>query len=151
MYNLGCMEEDQLANITATFKEGQTEPVQLKIYICHQDDYEKVYEALAKEQMEITSFKDDHIEGKITADQPRTLLFSIPYDEGWKITVDGQEKKQYPIGEALMGVDLEAGTHQITLAYTPPGLWIGSFLTIASMGLYLGTIALEGRNRKKRE
>ena len=78
MYNLGCMEEDQLANITATFKEGQTGPVQLRIYICHQDEYEKVYEALAKEQMEITSFKDDHIEGTITAANPRTLMFSIP-------------------------------------------------------------------------
>ena len=33
MYNLGCMEEDQLANITATFKEGQTGPFQLRIYI----------------------------------------------------------------------------------------------------------------------
>ena len=86
MYNLGCMEEDQLANITATFKEGQTGPVQLRIYICHQDEYEKVYEALAKEQMEITSFKDDHIEGTITAANPRTLMFSIPYDDGWKIT-----------------------------------------------------------------
>ena len=151
MYNLGCMEEDQLANITATFKEGQTGPVQLKIYVCHQDEYEKVYEALSKEQMEITSFKDDHIEGSITADQSRTLLFSIPYDEGWKIAVDGEQTKQYRIGEALMGIDLEAGTHQIALSYTPPGLWMGSLLTIASVGLYLGTIALEGRNRKKRE
>ena len=151
MYNLGCMEEDQLANITATFKEGQTGPVQLRIYICHQDEYEKVYEALAKEQMEITSFKDDHIEGTITAANPRTLMFSIPYDDGWKITVDGKEAEQYRIGEALMGIDLEAGTHQIVLAYTPPGLWIGSLLTIISMGLYFGTIAMEGRMRKKRQ
>ncbi|MDO4453026.1 MAG: GtrA family protein [Eubacteriales bacterium] len=151
MYNLGCMEEDQLANITATFKEEQTGPVQLRIYVCHQDEYEKVYEALAEEQMEITSFKDDHIEGSITAANPRTLMFSIPYDEGWKITVDGKETKQYRIGEALMGIDLDAGTHQIVLAYTPPGLWIGSLLTVISIGLYFGTIAMEGRMRKKRQ
>ena len=42
-------------------------------------------------------------------------MFSIPYDDGWKITVDGKEAEQYRIGEALMGIDLEAGTHQIVL------------------------------------
>ncbi len=72
LYNLGCMEEDQLANITATFKENQTEPVELRIYVCHQDEYEKVYESLAEEQMELTSFSDDHIEGTITAKEGRT-------------------------------------------------------------------------------
>lgn len=150
LYNLGCMEEDQLANITATFKEGQSGPVELKIYVCHQDEYEQVYEALAQEQMELTSFEDDHIEGTITAEEARTLMFSIPYDEGWSITVDGQKVKQYRIGEALMGIDLEAGDHEIVLSYTPPGLWAGSALTIACVVLYLGTMAIEGKIEKKR-
>lgn len=145
MYNLGCMEEDQLANVTATFKEGQSGPVEMKIYVCHQDEYEKVYEALAEEQLELTSFSDDHIEGTITAKESRTLMFSIPYDEGWNIEVDGQKAVQYRIGEALMGIDLEAGDHQITLSYTPPGLWLGSVLSIVCIALYLATTMMESR------
>lgn len=151
LYNLGCMEEDQLANITATFKENQTEPVELRIYVCHQDEYEKVYESLAEEQMELTSFSDDHIEGTITAKEGRTLMFSIPYDEGWEITVDGEKAEQYRIGEALMGIDLEAGTHKIELSYTPPGLWIGSALSIGCISLYLLTLLIENRSEKKRD
>ncbi|MCI7814523.1 MAG: GtrA family protein [Lachnospiraceae bacterium] len=147
MYNLGCMEEDQLANVTVTFKEGQSGTVKLKIYVCHQDEYEKVHEALAEEQMELTSFADDHIEGTITAKESRTLMFSIPYDEGWEIKVDGENVQQYRIGEALMGIDLEAGEHQITLSYTPPGLWLGSFLSIVCIALYLATMMMERKNQ----
>ena len=47
------------------------------------------------------------------------------------------------IGEALMGVDLDAGVHTISMEYTAPGLWEGSILTFLCVALYMASGILE--------
>ena len=79
-----------------------------------------------------------------------TLLTSIPYDTGWKVMVDGKEIETYAVGTALMGFDLNEGAHEITMDFTPEGLWSGSFISIASIVLFMVTIMLEGRSRRKK-
>lgn len=148
LYDLGSFDEDTLATVTCTFKEGQTGTVQANVYLCAQERYTEVYEELASSQLETTRCEDGTIRGSIRADQDGTLLLSVPYDTGWSIRVDGQEVEAYRVGEALTGIDLTEGTHEIAMDYTPQGLWAGSFLTFLSVALYFGTGIVERKREK---
>lgn len=149
LYDLGSFEEDTLATVTCTFKEGQTGTVQANVYLCTEEAYEEVHEELASSQLDTTVCEDGKIRGSIKADQNGTLLLSVPYDTGWKIQVDGKETEAYRVGEALTGIDLTEGEHEISMDYTPEGLWMGSFLTLASVALYLGTGIMERKKERK--
>ena len=95
----------------------------------------------------------NHISGTVNAQQAGTLLLTFPYDEGWTIKVDGEETDTYRVGDALTGIDLEAGTHTIEMNFIPEGLWQGSMISIVSIGLYLLSAMLEqyGQKKKKQE
>lgn len=150
LYDLGSFEEDTLATVTCTFKEGQTGTVQANVYICSEEAYGEVHDSLASSQLETTVCTDGKIEGSIQADQDGTLMLSVPYDTGWKVEVDGAEVETYPVGEALTGIDLTEGTHTVSMDYTPEGLWAGSLLTFLCTALYMGTGVLERKKENQK-
>lgn len=150
LYDLGCYDTDNLATVTCDFNEGQEGTVTANIYICSDDYYELIHDELASSQLVTTEVSDGRIRGYIEADQDGTMLTSIPYDTGWTVKVDGQEVETYPVGEALMGIDLTEGYHEITMDYTAPGLWEGSALTLLSVALYVSTVILENTRRKRK-
>jgi len=149
LYDLGRFHEATVATVTATFKENQEGLIQANVYVCSDERYQQVHEILAEEQFVPTHVSDGLVEGSITAREDGTLLFSIPYDKGWKISVDGENVEGFAVGGALMGIDITAGTHEIVMSYTSPGLWIGSFITFGCVFLYLLTSVVEKRRIRK--
>lgn len=59
------------------------------------------------------------MKGTIDAGEGGTLFLTIPYDEGWTVTVDGKEAITRPVWKAFTGVELKAGTHTVELRYYP--------------------------------
>lgn len=153
LYDLGCFDSDETATVSCKFSENQEGPVTANVYICSNVDYEKIHDKLASSQLVTSSedgslyVKDGKIRGIIDADQDGTLLFSLPYDTGWKVKVDGRTTKGYAVGRSLLGIDLTEGIHEISLDYTAPGLWEGSILTILCVLLFLCTLMLENQRK----
>lgn len=145
LYDLGCQEEYGLATVTCKFSESQKGPVTARVYTCEQEAYEKVHEKLASSQLETEEVSDGKIRGVIDADQDGTLLFSIPYDLGWTVRVDGVKTETYAVGSSLLGIDLTSGIHKISLDYTAPGLWQGSILSVLCLLLFFLTLMLENK------
>lgn len=73
------------------------------------------------------------------ADATRTLATTIPAENGWTAYVDG---KKVPLSswldDTFLCLDLPAGTHQVTLRYTVPGLIPGLVLTLLAALSALG-------------
>jgi len=83
--------------------------------------------------MEVTDFRDNHIEGTVTADESGVLVTSIPYDKGWKLKVDGVHKEINELaGDAWISVPLQEGEHHISLTFRPPGILAGLIITVVS-------------------
>ena len=143
LYDLGCYDTEEMATITCTLKESQKGPVEARLYYCDNDAYENVRSALAESQLEDTQISDGSVKGTVDVKKAGTLMLTIPYDTGWKILVDGHRTEAYRVGEALMGVDLDAGVHTIPMEYTAPGLWEGSILTFLCVALYMASGILE--------
>ena len=93
--------------------------------------WKKGYEAIQNGGMTLTSFSDTKINGTVNAEKSGILYFSIPYEEGWSVWVDGKKENLLTMFGAMSGVRVSAGSHEIALKYSPkgfvPGIVIGIF------------------------
>ncbi len=76
------------------------------------------------------------------------MYTSIPYYKGFHVYVDGEQTPVSLVGNALIGVPLSAGEHDIRITYFPYGLKLGIVLSI--LGL-MGMTAIFLYERRKRK
>ena len=86
---------------------------------------------------ELAEFKvvrnDSHLIGKINASQNGTLFLSVPFEEGWKIYVDGNRADKLKANYGFTAIDISAGQHDIKLDFIPPLLKEGTLVSIFSL------------------
>lgn len=97
------------------------------------EELNKYVEILSKDNFVIDNFKEDYIKASIDVDKNKILCFSIPYDKGWHIKIDGLDAKTEKINIGLLSVEVEKGNHIIELKYIPPGFKLGSIITISAI------------------
>ena len=118
-------------------------------YSFRNDKYISLMEKLRREQLELTDYSAGKLEGNITVEEDRTLMFSVPYDEGFTVLVDGKKVQTKAFAGAFLSVPLTAGTHSVKVSYTPPGFWAGVLLSAGGVLLSaLWLILSEKRKRK---
>lgn len=132
LLDIGSLDKGQTVSINIPFEKDSGG---MKLYVYRIDDkvFESGYNKLAKNTMTITSFEDTSVSGTFTAENDCVLYTSIPYDEGWTVTLDGnkvEESDIVKIGDALIGVKVKKGDHEINFAYEPVGLMTGIIISL---------------------
>lgn len=109
----------------------------VSLYKFDQERFDQLIATKQNQLFEVTFFEQNYIEGHITTQQSAgNLLFTIPFDPQWQITVDGQKVKPEPVlNSTLMTIPITAGYHEITLHYFPRSIWFG--LGVSALGLVL--------------
>ncbi len=105
---------------------------------------------LLRDTLEITSFSDINIKGKIDMTETGILYLSIPRDKGWKIVVDGKKRTHISMFNGMTGVLIEKGKHEVEMTYEHRFLGTGKSLSLAGMVMLLA-ITVVGRIRRKPE
>lgn len=112
----------------------------IELYIVPEKIYYKPMEDavnnLRKYKFNIEKFSDSNIIGNISVDKKGTLMFSIPYDKGWKAYIDGKPADLKVAQLAFLGLELEPGNYKIELKFFPPGLKAGIILFIFGIIIY---------------
>lgn len=134
------------AEFTVKLKDNQ-DSVQMKVYTCANTAYEAITERLAGNQLTGVRETGNRVTGQITAQTDGLLLLTVPYDEDWQISVDGQPADAVCIGEALTGIELAAGSHELEMTYTPRGMWPGTAISLICIGLYFASGIAEKRKK----
>ncbi len=99
------------------------------------DAWNQVYEKLNAQPWNLTGWSDTWLEGSVQAGKKQVLFTSIPYMKGWSAYVDGEKTELLPLaGSGLIGVPVEAGTHEIRLEFSAPGFAAG--LTVSLITLF---------------
>jgi len=101
----------------------------------HESNYQKAYEKLSKNLYQIASLTDGVVQGNITAENAGILMTSIPALQGFSVYVDGDKTDYEKIGDALIGVPVEKGQHEVKFVYEVPFLKAGMAGSV--MGLLL--------------
>jgi len=61
------------------------------------------------------------------------LVFTIPYEKDWEVTVDGVKAEPVCVMDALLGVKIDQGSHSITAQYVPTSRRAGIAVSIISL------------------
>jgi hypothetical protein len=85
----------------------------------------------------VTSYNSTHLTGTVNAAQDGVLLLTIPVDNGWSAKIDGESAVISNIGDALMGISLTKGTHEISLTYAPEGIGLGTKISLVSLIVFI--------------
>lgn len=140
--------KDQKAYLKAATKDG--ERYAGTSWLCTAENYQRVIETLSENQLENVNVSENLVSGDITVRQDGILLLTIPYDEGWVLTVDGVPCDIRLIGGALMGVSLSEGEHEIRLVFIPQGYHVGMVLSLSAALLTAAILYFEYCSRKRR-
>ena len=80
---------------------------------------------LSASTLELTSFSNTLVEGTIDCDRDGYLYTSIPQSGNWYAEVDGQEAEIVLTGDAMIGVMLTEGTHEVRFVYRNAAFSLG--------------------------
>ena len=79
---------------------------------------------------------------QVDLDRENLVFFSVPYDEGFAATVNGEAAEVLNVDGGLIAIPAKTGENEITLTLTPKWLPLSCGLTAAGALLYAGYLAL---------
>lgn len=88
---------------------------------------------LKQDETELRKLKGSHLEGTFTASPERVLFFSIPFDKGWTVRIDGEKVPAQRAFGTFMAVQAPSGTHTIDLRFVPVGLIPAMIVSVLSV------------------
>ena len=98
--------------------------------------YKNITDSLKADTFQIKSFEQSNIKGKINLSKTKMLFFTIPYDENWKIKVNGQNEKLLRVNIGFTGIILKEGNYDIELFYVDKYQEITKTISIISVILF---------------
>lgn len=111
-------------------------------YYYDEEAFREIYEELASEPFHVKDYDDTHVKGTVTVTDRDYLYTSIPYEESWKVYVDGkQEKTAALMYGGCLGVRLTQGEHEVEFVYEPKGLKEGIALSVIGISMFAMCIA----------
>ena len=148
--DLGRYEEGQTIYVTIPF-EKDNGYVTFYAYTMNDKVFEKGYNLLNSNVLNLTDFDETTLEGSFTAPEDCLLYMSVPYDKGWLVSVDGERVSKeniVAVGDALIGIRVGKGEHTLSMRYSVPGLLGGIMISVFALAVIL--ILLLIRVLKKR-
>jgi uncharacterized membrane protein YfhO len=93
--------------------------------------------SLKMDTLQISESGQSKIHGKINLRKNKLLFFSIPYDEGWKATVDGKQQELKLVNSGFMGLILNPGSHEVDIEFSPRFVNKGILFSIVALLIYV--------------
>jgi len=99
------------------------------------DLYKETVAKLQESPLIVQHYDTANISGDITVKESGKLFTTIPYDEGWKVFVDGiqVQPNKTGMGSIFLQLDLAEGSHHIEFSYQAPGLFWGFLISLVSV------------------
>lgn len=143
-YTLSIKDEEYL---TMIFDKGKYVINNLEVYSLDVKYIENIRNSVTP--LNITNQRGNEINGNINTPEDGYLMFTIPYDKGFKAFVDGKEVQVEKLDYSFIGFPLNKGRHIVTLEYTAPYLNISKYLSLIGISAFLLIIYYEKNTKKK--
>lgn len=134
---LGSFEPNTTVQIDVTIEGIGLGCFGLNLYRMNEQDWDSAYRQLAAHGMEVTSFKNTRVDGKINMESGGLVFASIPDDGGWSVYCDGKRVTTNTVCGALLAVRIPQGEHTLSFRYSVPGFKAGMLISILGVLLFL--------------
>ena len=127
------------SSLNFSFEKGKVKEWNVQDVKFYELDIPTLANALEQTKKEnsitIDSYSNSTVKAHVTVTDSNQgfATFTIPYHSGWSVLVDGKKQEVKKSLDLFMGVTLKRGEHEIVWAYDPPGLKIGSLISILSV------------------
>ena len=122
----------------------------IKVYAIPMDVLAENAESLEKTSYKIDSYTGDSVNGTVSTDEDSLLFLSIPYDKGWKATLDGEPVATISdVNIGFTGIKIPAGDHELKLSYSHWGMKVaiaGTFVGLAGLTIIIIRRRKHGRS-----
>lgn len=123
------------------------EPV---FYALNLEVFEQIIDELKTGEFVPAVFEDGNVEGEYTAENDCNLLLSVPYDDGWSVTINGAAAELTPAADKGMScLGVQKGTNKIVMTYKTPGALAGLAVSLATAAALIAA-GLYTRHKKSR-
>ena len=103
-------------------------------------------------KIEISSFNPNEIVIDVDTDEDSFLYYSDGFDKGWRVFIDGKERKVYKTNIAFKSVIVDKGNHIVRFVYDPKFYKFGIlcyFVGLLSLFvIFIGVALFKKRNRR---
>ncbi len=96
----------------------------------------KALDVIRANNISITDWKDGEVKAHITANQNSQIMFTIPYEKGWIVKVNGSRVNYSDYAGAFITFNVPAGENDITMYFRTPGLTTGFIISILSILIF---------------
>lgn len=127
LVNMGY-HENGLTQVTLTFSVNGTYSMDGLHIVCQPvDNLPQYIQKLKEDDIQINQFcgkigMGNVIDVDIELKENKMVVFSVPYSEGWKAYLDGEQCDIHKVNLMYMGIEVEKGNHSIILKYETPYL-----------------------------
>ncbi|UUX34586.1 YfhO family protein [Fundicoccus culcitae] len=140
-------------NQTFTYRllESELQANMVNLYEFDEERYNQMIASKQDNQLKVTEFSQNRIKGTINIQQEKAhVLFTIPYDQNWQITVDNEKVEPMSVlSGTLLAIPITQGNHNIELHYFPNSIWVGLAATIFGLAGVLAVSYVESKNKEK--
>ncbi|MBR6513770.1 MAG: YfhO family protein [Clostridia bacterium] len=120
-------------------------------YYLDKELYTETMTALADSPLNVTAHSDTKIKGNITVSQGDDMLFTtIPYDEGWRVKIDGKRAELIKTADSMLAVSITPGEHTVEMIYLPNLFVLGIITSVAGFIAFGISWGVYDKKRKKR-
>ncbi|MCR4791501.1 MAG: YfhO family protein [Lachnospiraceae bacterium] len=107
------------------------------VYYFDKDAFEQIYEQIKSAGFSLDYIGDEGIILSGTAEEDGHVFVSLPFEQGYKVYVDGKKTDIEGYCDAIMLVPVSAGEHTIEIKYVPPGLMPGAIISVLSLAVLI--------------
>ena len=133
--------------ITQKIEKYDSNNDNIKIYVLNNHKIEKVIEHAKQVQTQKVTLEKDTVKANIESEKEAYLTFQIPFDSGWRATINGKNTEIVKMNGAFLGIKLQKGNNEIKLTYIPRYFKISALLSLISIMALLIIICLEKRKK----
>ncbi len=155
-YHIGDVKKGQKVSIIAVpfidLNIGESCKMSFWFAEFDNEQYDKVYDKLSANTLDISEERDDYIKGSIKVDEAGLMMTSVPAMDKFVVKVDNEEREYSVVGGAFIGIPLEEGEHIVEFVYQSKvdiGLLL---LSVCSFLVYIVIIVIniiKGKNHKR--
>ncbi|HFI0054791.1 TPA: YfhO family protein [Streptococcus suis] len=135
-FNIGSFSEEQVVQVDIHFPENnQVSFDKPQFYRIDLLAFQEAVTVL-KEKQVVTKAEGNKVTVDFETENEASLLFTLPYDKGWKATIDGKPVKIHRAQKGFMKIDVKPGQAQAILTFTPQGFYLGFIISICALILF---------------
>lgn len=137
-FNIGYFKQAKTINLILAFPQNSSVSFDTPhVYGLNTSYYQTAMTKLNQQPVSTTT-KANKVITHYQAKQQASLVYTLPFDKGWKATVNGKKAIIRMVQNGLMAVDVPKGKGQVVLNFLPDGFKLGAFLSLIGVIGFIG-------------